>query len=322
MNRFLAPVLSLLLSSLMAVGVADEPTPPPAVDKAPGVKDSEIDVWLKQLDSNSYVERQAAMVHLKAAGTAGVSALAKIARNSNPEVTARAISLLAVMYGSQDADVAIAADDALESLAEQGSPTAVVRTQEVLTTTLALERRRHAIEAIKRLGGNILPVVKWDDEGVNEIECDLNEENTVHHVVLGKRWKGGLDGMKYFSRIPELRTLSVTTDIPLTAEEQGKLKEKLPTIARIDVRGSAYMGIKSITMEPDICLIDSVVPNSPAKRAGLKPGDVITHVDGLTIQGFLGLTAALKPHNGGDTVYLEVQRQDESLEVEVVLGEW
>lgn len=298
---------------------------------SPAAADSQIEAWVKQLDSDSYAERQGAMIQLRQSGVVGIEALAKIARGSNPEVTSRAITLLTALYSSTDPDVAIAADEALESLAEKGPPMAVVRTQEALSTTLGPQRRRHAIAAIKRLGGHVIPGVKWDDEGLNEVEMDLDEEGTVQHVVLGKNWKGGLNGIKYLARIPELRSLNLTTAVPLTVEEQSKLKEKLPMVVRIEVRGSAFMGIKSMIQDPDICLIDTVVPNSPAKKGGLKSGDIITHVDGLPIQGFsgpTGLTGALQSKQGGETVYLEVVRRDEAqqkaemLEITVVLGEW
>lgn len=291
--------------------------------EAPATADAQsqkVAAWVHLLDSDVYADRQAAMQNLKRSGAIAAVELAKAARASNLEVTARAIELLTQMYESADAEVAMAADEALESLAQNGPPVAVVRTKEVFETTLAPLRRRHAISSIKRLGGHVIPRLESDDEG-QEVEADLNELDTVQHVVLGKKWKGGLDGLKYLLRLPELRVLYITNDLPLTAAEIGSLKEILAGM-RIEPRGSAYLGITSLLQDPEFCIINSVVPNSPAKIGGLRPGDLITHVDGLPIRGFLELTGRLTLRKGGDLVYLEVLRGDESLEVQVTLGEW
>lgn len=277
--------------------------------------------WVQKLDSDVYSERKTAMQKLRQSGPAGVAALVQAARSQNLEVSVRAISLLTELYQSTHPDVAIAADDALESLGESGPPMAVVRTQEALSSTLAPLRRRHAIAAIKRLGGHVMPIRELDDEGLHEVEADLNKEGTVQHIVLGKKWTGGLAGVKYLQRLPELRILYITTAIPLSMEEQGLLKEKLSGV-RVEYRGSAFLGIKSLTLDPEICIIDSVVADSPAQRGGLLKDDVITHLDGLPVHGFTELTDGLKVKQGGDTVYLEVLRGDEALEVSVILGEW
>ncbi len=316
-GRILTVAMFLAVSTLPSTPVAGEDPAVPSDSQS-----QQIEAWVKLLDSDVYADRQSAMQNLKRSGAAGVAALAKVARGSNLEVTVRAINLLTQMYESPDQEVALAAEDALESLAQYGPPVAVVRTQEVLMTTLARLRRQYAIAAIRRLGGHVIPKIDQDDEG-QDIEADLNEEDSVQHVVLGKKWKGGLEGLKYLLRLPELRVrvLYVTNDIPLTTEELGVLKERMAGI-RIESRGSAYLGITSLIQDPDICLIHTVVPNSPAKQAGLRPGDLITHVDGLPIRGFPELTSTLSLKRGGDAVYLEVQRGEESLEIEARLGEW
>ncbi|MDB5341172.1 MAG: hypothetical protein JWN70_6791 [Planctomycetaceae bacterium] len=282
---------------------------------------TEVQQWVQKLDSDIYAERQAAMKNLRRCGTAGITALAAAARGSNLEATARAIEVLTQMYESPDPEVAMAADEALEGLGENGPAVAIVRTQQALSTTLGPMRRRHAITAVKRLGGNIIATMTLDEEGEKEVEADVNEEGNIAHVVLGKKWTGGLSGVKYLQRLPDLRFLSITKDIALTAEEQDQLRAKLAGV-RIDIRSSAYLGIKSQSAIPDICIIHTVVPKSPADRAGLRAEDEITHLDGLRVPGFIALTTLLSEKRGGDIVYLEVHRGDEFLEFEVTLGEW
>jgi len=300
-------------------GVMREPAQQSSPKQDPALTD--VQQWIQNLDSDVYAERQAAMKNLRRSGTSGITALAAAARGSNLEATARAIELLTQLYESPDPEVAMAADEALEGLGENGPAVAVVRTQQVLSTTLGPIRRRHAIAAIKRLGGNIIATMVLDDEGEKEVEADLNDEGTIAHVVLGRKWTGGLSGIKYLQRLPDLRYMSITKDIALTPEEQDQLRTKLSGV-RIDIRSSAYLGIKSQSAVPETCIIHTVVPKSPADRAGLLAEDEITHLDGLRVNGFLALTALLGEKRGGDVVYLEVNRGGEFLEIEVTLGEW
>lgn len=295
----------------------------PAVKPLPPLNatPTEVQQWIQNLDSDSYAERQAAMKNLRRCGTAGITALAAAARGSNLEATARAIDVLTQMYESPDPEVAMAADEALEGLGENGPAVAIVRTQQALSTTLGPMRRRHAIAAVKRLGGNIIATMTLDEEGEKEVEADVNEEGNIAHVVLGKKWTGGLSGIKYLQRLSDLRYLSITKDIALSPEEQDQLRAKLAGV-KVDVRSSAYLGIKSQSPIPEICVIHTVVPKSPADRAGLQAEDEITHLDGIRVTGFVALTTLLSEKRGGDIVYLEVHRGDEFLEIEVTLGEW
>lgn len=311
---FFASVAALLLvgSSLQAADETNAPANPTT---------AEIEAWIRDLDSDIYAERQLAMKNLRRSGVAGIAGLTKAARGSNLEATARAIELLTQLYESPDANVAMAADEALESLVETGPPIAVVRTQQVLATTLGPVRRRHAIAAIKRLGGNIIPVSVLDEDGIRMVDADLNDEGTIQHIVLGSKWIGGLNGIKYLQRLPDLRTMSITKTISLSPEEQNHLRAKLSGV-RIDIKSPAYMGIRSGPQVEENCVIEHVVPGSPADRGGLLKGDEVTHVNGMRVMAFAELTGMLADKRGGEIVYVEVHRGDEFLELAITLGEW
>lgn len=69
------------------------------------------------------------------------------------------------------------------------------------------------------------------------------------------------------------------------------------------------------------CIIESVVSGSPAEEAGLQANDIIMGVDDQEVvdkDGFLKIAADLEP---GQTVYLSVWREGESLALPVTLGE-
>jgi S1-C subfamily serine protease len=64
----------------------------------------------------------------------------------------------------------------------------------------------------------------------------------------------------------------------------------------------------------------AVVPDSPADKAGIREGDIITKVDGQAIDGDHPLDATLSLHAPGDTVTVELLRDGQTATVEVTLA--
>lgn len=64
----------------------------------------------------------------------------------------------------------------------------------------------------------------------------------------------------------------------------------------------------------------SVQAQSPAEEAGLQEGDIVTGVDGTPVSSADGLIIAVREHGIGDTVTLEVVRDGETIECELVLA--
>lgn len=65
---------------------------------------------------------------------------------------------------------------------------------------------------------------------------------------------------------------------------------------------------------------DSVISGSPADKAGLQVKDIITQVDGTTIDQKHSLTSLLDKHSVGDKVDLTVVRGDKTIHIDVTLG--
>jgi serine protease Do len=83
--------------------------------------------------------------------------------------------------------------------------------------------------------------------------------------------------------------------------------------------GSAYLGFQVAPNAKD-CTIGDVYPDSPASRAGLKAGDVITSVDGEKLNNFGELMQMLSNRRPGDQLTLEVKREDRTLTIKVTVG--
>jgi S1-C subfamily serine protease len=67
-------------------------------------------------------------------------------------------------------------------------------------------------------------------------------------------------------------------------------------------------------------IIAGVLRGGPADRAGVKPGDVLTAINGAPVsdpQVMLHLVAALQP---GSSARMQLRRQAQALEVEVTVG--
>lgn len=64
----------------------------------------------------------------------------------------------------------------------------------------------------------------------------------------------------------------------------------------------------------------TVISGGPADKAGVKPGDIITKVDGTTIDQNTSLTSVLDKHKVGDRVALAIVRGSKTLTINATLG--
>lgn len=81
-----------------------------------------------------------------------------------------------------------------------------------------------------------------------------------------------------------------------------------------------YLGVR-VTDQNGQALVQGVIPGSPADKAGVKQGDVITAVDSTQVHSSADLRNALSSKKSGDTVSLTVNRNGASQQLSVTLGE-
>lgn len=84
------------------------------------------------------------------------------------------------------------------------------------------------------------------------------------------------------------------------------------------VRG-AYLGLK-LDGESKTCLVDEVLDGSPAARAGLKNGDVVTMIEKHRVANVDDLHRFLNTMTPGSQIDIKVQRGEETLTLRVTLG--
>ena len=91
-----------------------------------------------------------------------------------------------------------------------------------------------------------------------------------------------------------------------------------------------YIGVSGIAVDDDTAekysipkgvYVYTVEKDSPAEKAGLQKGDVITKIANTEISSVSELNKEKNKHNIGETVTLSVHRNDEDIEIEVTLEE-
>jgi putative serine protease PepD len=82
----------------------------------------------------------------------------------------------------------------------------------------------------------------------------------------------------------------------------------------------AYLGVRVDDAEGGGARLAEVVPGGPAADAGLKQGDVVTEVDGNSIESADDLRLAVENHKPGDSLHLTVKRDGDTKSITVELG--
>jgi membrane-associated protease RseP (regulator of RpoE activity) len=106
-----------------------------------------------------------------------------------------------------------------------------------------------------------------------------------------------------------------------------------PMAVRVDgTSRRRYLGVRPMELTPDLrthygaprdagVLIGEVEADSPAAKAGLQVGDILTSADGEKIESPSDLSRAIRRKKAGDTVKLDVLRDKSAKHLSATVGE-
>lgn len=92
-------------------------------------------------------------------------------------------------------------------------------------------------------------------------------------------------------------------------------KKRIAHILRNTTKGEAFIGVAVIDRYKKV-IIDEIMPLSPAAKAGLKKGDIITHIDSKEIKKSRDVSFIAKNfYNPGDRVYFTIIRNGKTTKI-------
>ena len=114
-----------------------------------------------------------------------------------------------------------------------------------------------------------------------------------------------------------------------TSEDGDGLPHKFKLVGPL---GRGYLGVQLTELTPELrrhfgapedngVLVGHVEDGSPADKAGLRVGDILTEIDGEPIESSWDLTAAVRPKKDGESVGLEIVRGGRSQTLNATLAE-
>jgi S1-C subfamily serine protease len=104
------------------------------------------------------------------------------------------------------------------------------------------------------------------------------------------------------------------------AATSGSNPTRTPEPAAVTSTAQPWLGVHLANASVRGALVSSVVPGSPAAKAGIRPGDLITQLDTQPIQTPAILQSAIGGMQPGDQVDIQLQRGASQYTVHVALA--
>ena len=158
-----------------------------------------------------------------------------------------------------------------------------------------------------------------------QTDCSINSGNSGGALFNMYGEVVGITNAKYSSNgISEASIDNIAFAIPI-----DNVRSIINSIIENGYVMKPYIGVslKDVSADsqeagiPKGAQVEIVNDDSPAAKAGLQVGDVITAIDGKAIESSNDLVAAVKKQKAGDVVKLSVYRKGDNIEISVTVSE-
>ncbi|MBO4288846.1 MAG: serine protease [Lachnospiraceae bacterium] len=206
------------------------------------------------------------------------------------------------------------------SVIQMGSSTAVDQGQTVMAMGAPMGQARSVLTgSVSYAAAN----VQGTDTSVRLLQTDISVPDKANGFLVN------LDGQMIgwiTDRYPDQTRkgfLSAIALFDLTSSIQTLINGEEPAL--LGILGQSITQAMSLEYElPQGIYINRCIADTPADRAGIQNGDILTMIDDQEISVFQDLDAALAAHRPGDRVKIVIQRMGDGeyaqLELEAVLG--
>ncbi|QDT38745.1 PDZ domain-containing protein [Stratiformator vulcanicus] len=278
-----------------------------------------IERLLVELASPDFAVRVAAEQELVAHGEPAIEPLANVMDEKYPEVTARALAAMTeIAWAARDDDRWDIVDKVMTLLEDAGKtddPLVAMMAQGRLDEQEPLDEKR-MVAKVRELGA----IVEMIEDKTPDANGNRQNAAQIQHVFLGHRWKGGEEGLRYIGRLAPFQTLYFTKNAKVSEQALLKLRQSRPQMT-LQRRGPTKLGVSADPFA-GVCRVGEVTPDSPADRAGIRSGDVITSFNGQEITTLQSLVLAIEDVIPGDKVDVMIQRGFTDVELDVTMRRW
>ncbi len=147
-------------------------------------------------------------------------------------------------------------------------------------------------------------------------DAEVLKVDRANDVALVRVPAAGLVPVEWSDRQPRLGAFVLTPNEKGEVISLGTYSAVARSLRRFN---QAFLGVGPRTVGGGV-MIDVVEPNSAAAKAGLKPGDIITHLGATPMKDVTDLVNTIRKHQPGDTLDIRFVREGSSQMVQAVLA--
>lgn len=158
-------------------------------------------------------------------------------------------------------------------------------------------------------------------EGLIQTDASINAGNSGGPLINSSGQVIGINTAKASSSEGLGFAIPINTALPIIEQikETGTYESSYIGISGIDL-STVISSYKTDFKATEGVYVNQIYTDSPASKAGLKEGDIITAVDSTDVTDMSSLKQALVKYKPGDTVTLTIERDKATQKVDVTLG--